>query len=121
MKSILLVEDNAFISDVYSICFQKEGYKVDIAVDGQMALDQIKNHYPDLLVLDLDLPKINGCQVLKILQDDLKAKNLKIIIISNYNQNDFCPDIASLGILKYFLKIQSSPEEITSAVKEVLN
>lgn len=120
MKSILLVEDNAFILDVYSIYFKKEGYRVDIAADGQMALDKIKNNPPDLLVLDMDLPKINGCQLLKILRQEAATKDLKVVVISNYNQNDFCPDIARLGVMQYFLKTTTAPEEITKAVREIL-
>ena len=120
MQTILLAEDNAFISDVYSIYLKKEGYKVDLAADGQMVLDKINQNPPDLLVLDLDLPKINGCDVLKKLRLDPKTRDLKVMIVSNYNQGDFCPECANLGISKYFVKIQTSPEEIKNAVKEIL-
>lgn len=124
MKTILLAEDDPFIMDIYSSQFRKEGYKVDIARDGQMALEKIRNNYPDLLILDINLPKIDGCEILKTLKNDPKTKNLKVIVLSNYDEKtigekyDF--DISSFGVAKYFLKVTSIPEEITSVVKEIL-
>ncbi len=121
MKTILLTEDDPFIVDIYTIQLRQEGYKVDIAKDGQIALEKIKNNCPDLLVLDINLPKINGCQLLKIIRDDPKTKNLKVIVFSNLNQEDFPDDISNLGVIKYFLKIESNPEDITNYIKEILN
>lgn len=124
MKTILLAEDDPFISDIYSKEFRNEGFKVDIAKDGQMALDKIKNIYPDLLVLDIDLAKVNGCEILKILRDDPKTKNLKIIVLSNYDKKaingKYHTNIEDFGVLKYFLKVSITPEEIMKAIKEIL-
>lgn len=120
MKSILLAEDDPFTMDVYASQFRKEGYRVDIAKDGQMALEKIKNNYPDLLVLDIKLPKIDGCQLLKAVRQDPRTKNLKVIIISNLEEKDFPEDVSGLGVIKCFLKIGSTPEEILNTVKEIL-
>src|SRR3989344_4901690 len=87
MKTILLAEDDPFIMDIYSSQLRREGFKVDIAKDGESALEKIKNSYPDLLVLDINLPKMNGCEILKILKNDPKTKNLKIIVLSNYDKS----------------------------------
>ncbi len=127
MKTILLAEDDPFILDIYSSQFRKEGFKVDIAKDGQMALEKIKNNYPDLLVLDLNLnvnlpgPK-DGLDILKTIRQDLKTKNLKVIVISNYNEKDYpeLSELSNLGVIKYFLKIESTPEEIINIIKEIL-
>src|SRR3989344_5529763 len=116
MNKILLAEDEPYLSDIYSTGFKKDGYQVDIAQDGQMALDKIKNDIPDLLVLDIDLLKINGYEVLKILRSEAKTQNLKVIIISNYNQEDFFEKYninnTDLGVIKYFLKIESTPRSV---------
>jgi len=124
MNKILLAEDEPYLSDIYSTGFKKDGYQVDIAQDGQMALDKIKNDIPDLLVLDIDLLKINGYEVLKILRSEAKTQNLKVIILSNYNQEDFFEKYninnTDLGVIKYFLKIESTPEEILKTIREIL-
>lgn len=124
MKTILLAEDDSFIADVYAKSFAKAGFRVDIANDGQMVLDKIRNHIPDLLTLDIDLPKVDGCEVLKLLRSDLKTKNLKIIVLSNYNDDaidkKYDVDIDSFGILGHFIKIETPVEEIVKTVKEIL-
>jgi len=121
MKTILLAEDDPFITDIYLSRLKQRGYKVDIARDGQMALEKIKNNYPDLLILDINLPKINGCQLLKIVRQDLKTKNLKVIVISNFRQEDYPENISGLGVIKYFLKMETVPEDIVNSVEEILN
>ncbi|KKP42233.1 MAG: Response regulator receiver [Parcubacteria group bacterium GW2011_GWA1_33_6] len=120
MKTILLVEDDPFILDIYANQFRKEGYRVDVAKDGQMALEKIKNSNPDLLVLDINLPKIDGWQLLKMVRDNIRTKDLKVVIISNNNPSDFADNISHLKVMKYFVKIESTPEEVVSAIKEIL-
>lgn len=120
MKTILLVEDDPFIVDIYVSQFRKEGFNVDVANDGQAALKKIKNSCPDLLVLDIILPKINGWELLKMLRDEPGTKNLKVIVISNLDQKDNLDNISNFGVIKYFLKIESTPGEIADVIKEIL-
>ena len=124
MKTILLAEDDPFIMDIYSSQLRREGFKVDIAKDGESALEKIKNSYPDLLVLDINLPKMNGCEILKILKNDPKTKNLKIIVLSNYDKSfineKYDCDISDFGVIKNFIKVESTPEEIANSIKEIL-
>lgn len=120
MKKILLVEDDPFIVDIYVSQLKAQGYSVDTANDGELALEKIKNNCPDLLLLDLVLPKMDGWEVLKVLRLDPRTKGLKVIVISNLNQKDSADNIANLGVARYFLKIQTTPEEISTAVKELI-
>ena len=120
MKKLLLVEDDSFIVDIYSSKFKQEGYDVDIAPDGEMALEKLKNNLPDLLILDLVVPKIDGWGVLRSVRNDPKTKDLKVIIISNLDRKSYPDDADKLGVAKYFLKIESTPEEIANQIKEIL-
>ena len=120
MKRILLTEDDSFIIDIYSRRLMEEGYKVDVARDGQTAFEKIKNSYPDLLILDINLPQINGCELLKMIRKDPKTKSLKVIVISNLEPKDYPEDISNLGIIKYFLKIEVTPEELIKNINEIL-
>lgn len=120
MKTILLAEDDPFITGIYANKFREAGFKVDVAKDGQMALSKIKNNYPDLLILDINLPEIDGRQLLKMIREDKKTKNLKVIVISNFTKSDVNEDIDSFGVIKYFLKIETTPEEVLDTVKGIL-
>ena len=122
MKTILLAEDDSFIIDIYALGLRKEGYRVDIAKDCEIALEKIKNSYPDLLILDIDFgsEKMDGCKLLKIIRSDPGIKSLKVIVISNLEQKDYPENIDNLGVIKFFLKVQNTPEEIVNAVKKIL-
>lgn len=120
MKKVLLAEDDPFILDIYSNKLKQAGYQVDIAVDGSMALEKISQNHPDLLMLDINLPKLDGWGVLKNIRGDAMMRNLKVIVISNIDRKDYPADAASLGVLKFFLKVQTTPDEITACVKEIL-
>src|SRR3989344_6813669 len=116
MKRILLVEDDPFIVDIYANQLKREGYEVDIAGDGVSALQKVKHHCPDLLVLDILLPKMDGWELLKQLRDEETTKHVKVIVISNLNEKDQVDNIVHFGVIKYFLKIGSTVEEITSFI-----
>lgn len=128
MKTILLAEDDPFIVNIYFNCFKKEGYKVYIAKDGRTALEKIRNNYPDLMILDVRLPKESnslpeeneGWEILRTIRGDIKTKNLKVIVFSNIEEKDYPSDFPNLGVAKHFLKVASTPEEIINSVKEIL-
>lgn len=120
MKTILLAEDDSFILDIYSNQLKMEGYKVDIAVDGVMALEKIQQTHPDLLMLDINLPKMSGWEVLQKIRSDAMMKNTKVIVISNIDRKDYPDNASSLGVIKFFLKVEVTPEEIAKYVKEIL-
>ncbi|OGZ69155.1 MAG: hypothetical protein A3D35_02990 [Candidatus Staskawiczbacteria bacterium RIFCSPHIGHO2_02_FULL_34_9] len=127
MKTILLVEDDPFILDVYYNQFKKEGYNVFVAKTVQDAMDKIKNNNPDLIVLDLNLSKdghgpADGLNILEQIRRDPKTKNIKVVVSSNYEASSY-PELSrlpELGVIKSFVKINLTPEELSSEVKEIL-
>ena len=120
MKKLLIVEDDPFILDIYKSQFKREGYMVDIAKDGQMALEKIKTTLPDLVLLDIGLPKIDGWQVLAAMRSDAAMKNIKVVVISNNNQQDNAENIIKYNVLKYFLKVEHTATDIIRQVKDIL-
>ncbi len=120
MKTILLVEDDHFIIDIYAGQLRREGYNVLVAKDGQMAIDKLKEVYPDLVVLDINIPKINGWEFLKIIRNDSKTKNLKVVVVSNINPKDYPENFSEFKVIRYFLKVETSVEEMAQAVKEII-
>lgn len=126
MEKVLLVDDDPFILDIYSMQLKKDGYSVDVANSAEKAFEKINSNCPDLLVLDLNLDAKNpgpkdGINILKSLRQDPKTKNLKVVVMSNYNDKDYAElsDLAYLGVEKVFLKIQNTPEELSKSLKEI--
>lgn len=120
MKSILLVEDDPFIVEIYGNQLRKEGFKVRMANDGAKALEKIAEEMPDLLLLDINLPSMSGWEVLGKLRADAKTKELKTIILSNNNKEESLGEIESLKPLHYFLKVETATEDIVNTIKEIL-
>lgn len=127
MKTILLVEDDPFIIDVYYSQFKKEGYKILMAKSVEDALEKVNNNSPDLIILDLNLNSSrpgpqDGLDILRSIRRDLRFKNTKVIVNSNYNLKEYpeLSELPELGVIKSFVKIESSPEEIINTIKETL-
>ena len=119
-KTILLAEDDPFIIDIYSSQLRREGYHVELANDGQMVLDKIKNHIPDLLFLDINLPKLSGWEILKILRDNATTKSLKVIVLTNISPSEYPANFEDFKVARYFLKVETSMDDVVKAVKEIL-
>ena len=91
-----------------------------MAEDGEKAVRLALKESPDIILLDIILPNMDGWELLRTIRSDQSLKNLKVIIVSNLDKQEHLDDIAHLGVIKYFLKIQSTPEDIIKAVKEIL-
>lgn len=120
MKTILLVEDDPFLVDIYTTKFKEVGFNVEVAIDGSECLRRLNEVYPDLLVLDVVLPQTDGWEVLRQIRSDEKFKNLKVVILSNLGQKGEVEKGLSLGVLKYFIKAHYTPSEVVEQIKEIL-
>jgi len=120
MKKILLAEDDKFISDIYTTKFKEEGFEIEVAVDGQECLNKLGEEKPDLLVLDLVLPKIDGWEILKKIETDENLKDLKVVILSNISEKEDIEKGLKNGIIKYFIKAHYTPTEICGEIKKIL-
>jgi len=120
MKKILLVEDDPFLVDIYSKKLQKSGYEVTIETNGSKVLDVAKEIKPDLLLLDIVLPEMDGWEILKKLSESKEHTNLKVIVFSNLGQKDEVQKGMELGAVKYLIKAEYTPSEVIEEVKKTL-
>jgi len=118
MKRILLIEDDPFIADIYLTKLKETGFEVEIAKDGEKALKQIQKKKPDLLLLDVVLPNINGWELLRKVKADPKLKDIKVIILSNLEQRVEIEKGLKLGANKYLIKAHYTPSEVIAIVEE---
>lgn len=119
-KKILLIEDDIFLGDVLLEKLKKEGYEAYLSRDGAEGLGQIRALKPDLILLDILLPTMNGYEILEAKSVDSEIKEIPVIIISNSGQPVEINRALSLGVKDYFIKAQFDPEEVMSKVKNFL-
>lgn len=120
MKSILLIEDDPFLIDIYSTKFKEAGFRVVVAVDGKEALRKTKEDRPDLLLLDIVLPNIDGWEFLKKIKKDDELSNLKVVILSNLGHKEEVEKGLKLGAVKYLIKAYYTPSEVVKEIKKIL-
>lgn len=120
MKSILLVEDDPFLIDIYTTKLKNSGFSVKTATDGEECLDKIKMVMPDLLLLDIVLPGMDGWGVLKNIKKDEKFKDLKVVILSNLGQKEEVEEGIKLGAIKYLIKSQYTPSQVVNEIKKII-
>ena len=119
-KKILIVEDDKFLRDLISQKLAKEGYEVDEAVDGEEGVKMIKEVKPDLVLLDLILPGINGFEVLVKMKEDSSTSSIPVIILSNLGQKEDVEKGLKLGAVDYLIKAHFTPGEIIDKIRAVL-
>jgi len=119
-KSILLVEDEPLLANLLKQRLEKEGISVFLGRDGEEALNILKENKPDLILLDIILPKISGFELMEVLQKDPQFQKAPIVVISNLGQESDVERGQSLGAIGYFIKAKVSIEDLVSKIKAFL-
>lgn len=118
MKTIVFIEDEAAIHKTFADALAKEQYEITSALDGEIGLRLAKEKKPDLILLDLILPKMNGFQVLKALKADEATKNIPVIVLTNLEQMEDIQKAIDLGARAYLVKSNYNLLEVVAMVKE---
>jgi DNA-binding response OmpR family regulator len=119
-SKILIVEDEAALAEIYKTRLEILGYECYVAYDGIEALDMIYKHRPNLVLLDIMLPKISGDVILQTLRSVTWGKNIRVFVISNLNESDAPPGLREHGIEGYAVKANMADGEIDLLVNNIL-
>jgi DNA-binding response OmpR family regulator len=119
-KKLLIVEDDFYIRDIYKIEAKNEGFVVFEASDGEEGLSIAKVAGPDIILLDLMLPKITGIDVLKTIKSWDDFKNIPIILFTNVGDPEPQKQAMDAGAAEYLLKVEHTPREIMDILKKHL-
>jgi len=119
-KKILVIEDDKFLRELISQKLIKEGYDIIEAIDGEKGIEAIKSEKPDLVLLDLILPEVDGFGVLAKVKEDASLSQIPIIILSNLGQKDDIEKGLKLGASDYLIKAHFTPNEIVEKIKIIL-
>lgn len=120
MANILIVEDETSLNEAYNIILTKEGHKPVSAFNGLQALEAVAKQEPDLILLDLRMPELDGVGFLEKLDAPNKHPKTKIIVFSNYDVQQDIDEAFKLGATRYMLKAWASPKELVRVVNETL-
>ena len=121
MKKVLFIEDDPFLIEIYSTKLKDAGYDVEVAVDGEEGFNKLKEKKPDLVLLDIVLPNVDGWEFLRKIANDQKiSKDLKIIVLSNLGQKTDVEKGLRLGAVKYLIKAHYTPSEVVEEIKKLL-
>ena len=120
-KKIFIIEDDPFLSEMYAAKFSQSGFRVEMAIDGEKGLEKIKTSKPDLILLDIVLPKMDGFEILKKVKEDSQLKKIPIILLTNLGQKNEVEKGLALGADEYIIKAHFTPTAVVAKVKEVLS
>ncbi|MFH0852120.1 MAG: response regulator [bacterium] len=117
---ILIVEDDPFLAEMYSTKLSQEKFEVELATDGKEALKKAEAVKPDLMLLDIVLPKMDGFEVIEKMKKDPVLRSIKIIALTNLGQKEEVEKGLELGVADYIVKAHFTPTEVINKVKKVL-
>lgn len=118
--AILIVEDDTFLAGIYANKFEREGFKVLLATDGEAGLKTAKKEIPDIILLDILLPKLDGFEVLEKVKADDATRGIPVILLTNLGQKEDVDKGLKLGAADYLIKAHFMPAETVEKVKKVL-
>jgi CheY-like chemotaxis protein len=119
IKRILIIEDDEILLSLLQKKLSKEGYQISIANDGLEGVKKIREEKPDLILLDIIMPRVNGFEVLEEIQKDPALKTIPVIVISNSGEPTEINKIKRLGVKDWLIKTEFDPQEIINKIKNI--
>ena len=119
-KRVLIVDDEPNIAISVDFLMRREGFEVLVAHDGEEGLARIRADRPDIIVLDVMMPKLDGLEVLKKIRENPETKDLLVIMLTNMGSEAIAEKIYRLGATDYFVKADFTPLEVANKVKDLL-
>ena len=120
MTKVLLIEDDPLIYRLYQKLFKLEGYEIEIAENGQLGLDKLQTFHPDILLMDIMMPTMNGMEMLTKLKEDPATQHIPVIVLTNIADMNITQMALSKGAVLCIIKSQSEPEDVVNSVRAVL-
>lgn len=120
MIKIVIIEDDPTISQMYRIKFESDGFEVHLAANGQIGINVAENVRPDIILLDLQMPEMDGTEALKIIRSRDWGKTVPVIILTNLGEEEAPHELRSLGVDSYIVKANYTPRQVVEQVKSAI-
>lgn len=121
MIKIAIVEDDQVISQMYRMKFEADGFNVEVADNGRLGVELIKKMKPDIILLDLQMPEMDGEEVLTEIRKYDWGKDALVMILTNLGEEEAPKKLRALGIHSYIVKADLTPRQVVERVKEALD
>lgn len=119
-RKILIIEDESFLVDLYKVKFEQEGFEVEVAFDGLKGLEAAKERQPDLILLDIVMPGLDGYEILRELKEKEQTKNIPILVFTNLGQKTEIAKGLSMGADAYMVKANFTPAQVVKEIRKLL-
>jgi DNA-binding response OmpR family regulator len=119
-KKVMLIEDDRFLSSLMKARLEKEGFVVSQRFDGEEAIQQLKQETPDIIILDLIMPKVTGFEVLQSISITPQLAKVPVVILSNLAQDSDIEKARQLGAKEYFVKVKVSIDDLVGRIKTLV-
>lgn len=120
MTKIAIIEDDQAISQMYRFKFEADGFEVETAENGKIGLELAKSMKPDIILLDLMMPEMNGDEMLALMRKTTWGKNIKVVILTNKGEQEVPPIVKTLGVSSVILKADMTPRQVAEVVQKQL-
>lgn len=120
MAKILIIDDDPFILDIYALKFKERGFEVDFAQNGKDGLKKATEQKPEVILLDVVMPGMDGFEVLRELKKDQNTRSIKVVVLTNIGQKEEVERGKALGADDYIIKAHFAPSEVVEKVNSVL-
>jgi twitching motility two-component system response regulator PilH len=117
---VLIIDDDENLGAIFETALQKNGLETVSALNGQGGIDKARMEKPNLILLDQVLPDISGNEVLKTLKLDIHTKDIPVLILSNFSQEELVKEAINNGAMDYIFKYQVEPQDLVNKVKQAL-
>lgn len=121
MTKIAIIEDDSTINQMYRMKFEAGGFEVEVAENGTQGIELVKTYQPDIVLLDLGMPEMDGAEALEKIRAEDWGKDVPVMILTNLGEEEAPKSLRSLNIHSYIVKAELTPREVVSHVKDALN
>lgn len=121
MANILVIEDDKTLNEAYELILKKEGHTVHVAHNGLEGLEALKKLNPDIILLDLLMPQLDGIGFLKKYKTAYRSRPTKVVVLTNLDQDDEIGEALRLGAYKYIVKARTSPKQLAINVNHLVS
>ena len=117
---IAIIEDDAMIGQMYRTKFEMEGFQVEIAGDGKSGIELVKDYAPDVVLLDVRMPVMNGDDALREIRKHEWGKKVPVLVLTNTGKEEFSGAFKALDIVDFVVKADCTPKDVVAKVKKIL-
>ncbi len=121
MTKIAIIEDDSVISQMYRMKFEADGFDVQVADNGKIGIELVQSFQPDIILLDLQMPEMNGETALRHIRSEEWGKHVPVIILTNLGAEESPKELKDLDIHSYIVKAELTPSQVATRVKEALH